>query len=51
MDAKEAYIIYVNFDLANLGPAEAYDNGEVTKLWLTDLKEFVENEWDENSPY
>ena len=45
VDASEAHIDYVGFDIANSGPEEVIE--EPKKLWLSDLKEFSANEWNE----
>ena len=50
-DASEAHINWINLDIANVGPEECFDDGETTKLWLSDLKEYAAHDWnseDEN---
>lgn len=43
MEAKEAYLAWVNLDVANMGPADFF---EPEKLWLSDLKEYAEHDYD-----
>ena len=47
VDASEAYSDYINFDIANMGPEEVIK--EPKKLWLSDLKEYSANEWNEET--
>ena len=44
MDAKEVHLAWVNLDIANMGPGDFF---EPEKLWLSDLKEYAEHDWDE----
>ena len=45
-EAKEAHLNWVNLDVANMGPADMFD--EETKFWLSDLKEYRKNDWTED---
>ena len=45
LDAKESSIIFVNLDIANMGPEECLDEGTVDQLWLSDLTAYREEDW------
>ena len=45
LDAAQTHIVYVNLDIANMGPEECFDEDTVDQLWLSDLKAYREEDW------
>ena len=51
IDAAEASITFVNWDVANMGPEECLDEETLDKLWLSDLKSYRGEEWEREQEY
>lgn len=51
LDAKETWTIYVNLDIAKMGPEECLDEGSVDTLWLSDLKAYREEDWEQQQDF